>query len=182
MKAVIAVLAILYPVLAYLGLTYGSPSAVAAGLAVILLLRLKFGPSMPIGSAYIKLFVVTIFIVMGYSLVTNSEYGIRYYPVAISLAFLFIFSISLFAKQTAIERIARITTPNLPPRQIAYTRKVTILWCSFFFINGCIAFYTAQFSDIETWTLYNGFISYCLMGLLGGGELLIRKRCNFEQP
>lgn len=176
------ILAILYPVIAYVGLSFGSPSLVALVLIVILLLRYKFGHSLVIDKTYIRLFIASVILVLGYSLVTDSSQGIRFYPVATSLLFLGIFALSLWSKQSIIERIARIREPDLPKSAISYTRKVTICWCCFFLINGGIAFYTAVYSDIETWTLYNGLISYCLMGILAGVEWLVRKKYKYKLP
>lgn len=175
-----AILAVLYPIIAYFGLTYGSPSIVAGGLIVILILRYKFGQSMMIDKSHIKFFIASIVVVLGYSLITDTSDGIRFYPVATSLLFLGIFSASLWSKQNIIERIARIQEPDLPASAISYTRKVTLLWCAFFIINGCIAFYTAVYSDIVTWTLYNGLISYCIMAVIGGGEWLARKKFKYK--
>jgi uncharacterized membrane protein len=175
-------LAILYPVIAYVGLSYGSPSLVALGLIVILLLRFKFGHSLILNKNYIRLFIATVIVVLGYSLITDSSQGIRFYPVVTSMLFLGIFALSLWSKQSIIERIARIREPDLPASAISYTRKVTISWCAFFLVNGAIAFYTAVYSDIETWTLYNGLISYCIMGILAGVEWLVRKKYKYKLP
>jgi uncharacterized membrane protein len=75
-----------------------------------------------------------------------------------------------------VERMARLTEPDLPPEAIGYTRKVTQVWCGFFVINGSIALGTAIWASPEVWTLYNGVIAYVLMGLLFGGEYLVRLR------
>lgn len=176
-----AMMAMLYPIIAYLGLTLGSPSLVAGGLIVILLLRFKFGQSLVIDKSYTKFFMLSIILVLGYSLITDTSDGIRFYPVVTSLLFLGIFATSLYSKQSIIERIARIREPNLPASAVSYTRKVTILWCVFFIINGSIAFYTALYSDMATWTLYNGLISYCIMAVIGGVEWLVRKKFKYKE-
>tara|TARA_R110002153_G_scaffold246356_3_gene402155 strand:+ start:8154 stop:8702 length:549 start_codon:yes stop_codon:yes gene_type:complete len=175
-----AVLAILYPVIAYVGLSFGSPSLVALGLIIILLLRFKFGHSLVLDKTYIRLFIASVIVVLGYSLITDSSQGIRFYPVVTSLLFLGIFAVSLWSKQSIVERIARIREPDLPASAISYTRKVTIWWCGFFLVNGSIAFYTAVYSDIATWTLYNGLISYCIMAVLAGVEWLVRKKYKYK--
>lgn len=180
MGILLAILAALYPVLAYLGLKYSSPNLVAAGLILLLLLRYKLAKSVIIEAKHVKLFAGAMLVVLGYSLLTDSSDGIRFYPVVMNLFFFAIFAFSLFSRQSVIERIARIREPELPTNAVKYTRKVTIAWCVFFIINGCIAFYTALFSSLETWTLYNGFISYCLMALLGGSEWLMRKRFKYK--
>ena len=73
-----------------------------------------------------------------------------------------------------IERFARLQDPNLPEVAISYTRKITKIWRVFFIVNGATSIITTQL-NIEYWTLYNGFISYILMGTLLGGEWLYRK-------
>ena len=37
-----------------------------------------------------------------------------------------------YPKQSAIERIARLQHPDLPPEGVVYTRRVTQIWCVFF--------------------------------------------------
>jgi uncharacterized membrane protein len=49
---------------------------------------------------------------------------------------------------------------------ISYTRRLTMVWIVFFIINALIAAYTAMATSAATWALYNGLISYMLIGLL----------------
>jgi uncharacterized membrane protein len=65
--------------------------------------------------------------------------------------------------------------PDLPQKATPYCQKVTIIWVCFFIINGGIACYTALYSTLKVWALYNSLISYCLMGALFFGEFLYRK-------
>ena len=85
-----------------------------------------------------------------------------------------VFAASLWRPPTVIERIARIREPTLPPAAVVYTRRVTIVWSVFFALNGAAALYTAVATPLETWTLYNGFIAYLLIGALFVTELAIR--------
>ncbi|MDR2207501.1 MAG: hypothetical protein LBE22_00780 [Azoarcus sp.] len=98
-----------------------------------------------------------------------------YYPVLVSAMFLAAFAASLFQSQTLVERLARRLDPELPPHGVRYTRRVTIAWCVFFVINGGIALWTTTQST-TVWTFYNGLISYVAMGVMFGGEWLIRQR------
>ena len=59
---------------------------------------------------------------------------------------------------------------------IAYTRRVTQIWCVFFVINGSIALGTALWASEAIWSLYTGVIAYVLMGILFVGEFLFRIR------
>lgn len=101
---------------------------------------------------------------------------LKLYPVLVSGVMLGVFSYSLISPPSLIERIARLNDPNLPAAAIRYTRRVTQVWCGFFLINGSIALATALWASPTIWSLYNGVISYLLMGLLFGGEYLARRR------
>jgi acyl-coenzyme A synthetase/AMP-(fatty) acid ligase/3-hydroxymyristoyl/3-hydroxydecanoyl-(acyl carrier protein) dehydratase len=63
-----------------------------------------------------------------------------------------------------------------------YCRKVTLVWCLFFIINGGIAAATVFFASDVLWSLYNGGISYLLIGILFGGELMVRKKVDKNMP
>ena len=101
---------------------------------------------------------------------------VRANPIFINVALLALFATSLFRPPSMIERIARLADPDLPEKGVQYTRKVTKLWCWFFSFNGLVAAYTTFFCSLETWMLYNGFISYLLMGLIFGVEYMCRLR------
>ena len=109
------------------------------------------------------------------SLLFRSTNIILYYPATVSFLFLAGFSLSLCYPPTAIERIARKMMPNLPLEGIRYTRRVTQVWCAFFAINGVIALWTIM-QPMKIWLMYNGLLSYCAMGLMFGGEWLIRHK------
>ena len=75
-----------------------------------------------------------------------------------------------------VERLARLREPALDARGVAYTRKVTWAWVFFFMVNGGVAAWLAWGHDLRAWALYNGLIACLLMGLLMGGEWLVRRR------
>jgi uncharacterized membrane protein len=106
---------------------------------------------------------------------------LKCYPVLINVFMLILFGYSLIAPPTAIERIARLKEPNLPPIAVTYTRRVTQIWCGFFVINACISLSTALWASPAIWSLYNGLISYLLMGLLFGSEYLFRQHFKRRQ-
>jgi uncharacterized membrane protein len=106
----------------------------------------------------------------------NALLPLKLYPVLVNAAFLAAFSYSLVEPPTVIERLARLTEPDLPPAAIGYTRRVTQVWCVFFVLNGAIALGTALWASEAVWSLYTGVISYVLMGLLFGAEYLVRLR------
>lgn len=106
----------------------------------------------------------------------QAELGMRAYPVAVNAIMLALFAGSLWRGMPIIERLARLREPELPPAGVAYTRRVTWAWCGFFVANGSLAGWTALYADLATWALYNGVISYALIGLMFAGEWLLRRR------
>lgn len=116
----------------------------------------------------------------------NEKIFLKLYSVVISLTLLFIFASSLIFKPNIIFRFATLADrsikgSNFEKKVEAYCRKVTVTWCIFFVINGSIAAYTALHDfgsddlNDKIWSIYNGGISYVLMGLLFTVEFIIRK-------
>lgn len=179
--------AVLYPLLVYFGLNTLEPRHLALLLVEVLLLRLLWGKGkvlMPaadarssgsMGNPQVLVTGILLLLMFLYTLSTNNADALRLYPVIINFSLLLGFAHSLRHPPSAIERLARLTQADLPPRAIVYTRKVTIIWCGFFFCNGCIALYTSLFASLQTWTLYNGLVAYLLTGALLGGEYLFRQ-------
>ena len=110
------------------------------------------------------------------SLLSQSPSFVYFYPVIVNSFLLVVFASSLFSSQTIVEKIARIKDSNFSDHEIPYTRKVTLAWAIFFVINGCIGMATVFIHDKSYWSIYNGVISYFLMGLMFLGELTIRRR------
>lgn len=106
----------------------------------------------------------------------NAVLPLKLYPVLVNGALLALFAGSLVSGPTAVERLARLREPGLPPAAVAYTRRVTQAWCAFFVVNGAACLGTALFSSEAVWSLYTGVVSYLLMGLMFGGEYLLRMR------
>lgn len=106
----------------------------------------------------------------------NALLPLKLYPAMVSAAFLGVFGYSLLSPPTVIERMARGRGAALPPFVVAYTRRVTQVWCLFFLVNGSIALGTALWAPAAIWSLYTGVISYVLMGLLFAAEYLVRLR------
>lgn len=107
---------------------------------------------------------------------SNEAWPLRWYPVLVNGALLALFGATLLRPPSMVERLARLREPDLPPHAVAYTRQVTKAWCAFFVANGTVAAGTALFASDAGWALYNGGIAYALMGLMAGGEYLVRRR------
>jgi len=112
--------------------------------------------------------------------VSNAALPLKLYPALVNAVLLAVFAASLRFPPTVIERIARLQDPQLPPRGVVYTRRVTQVWCGFFVVNGTLALLTALYASDRVWALYNGLLAYGLMGLLFGAEWLVRQRVMAE--
>jgi len=99
----------------------------------------------------------------------------------VNLLFLTGFGVTLFRPPSMIYRFAIIQDKTIPGslnerRVAAYCKKVTIVWVIFFIINGSIAAWTIFSGSDTLWAVYNGGISYILIGTLFAGEYIIRKK------
>lgn len=162
----------LYPLLIYFGLQTADPRWLTIILVLIaarFILGGLMSPAMRVISAGCVLVLVSV------TLITGSVVGLLFYPVLVNALMLFLFFGSWLKPPTVIEMIARMREPALPDKAIQYTRKLTLVWCAFFVINGSISLCTLALSR-EWWMLYNGLISYILLGALLFGEVIFRKR------
>ena len=107
----------------------------------------------------------------------NSFLALKYYPAFINLLVFFIFFSSTFTDETIIQKFAKMMEGNkeLPDIVKDYTRKLTYVWCVFLMFNFLVSFATI-FMSAKVWTIYNGFVSYMLTGLLFAVEYIIRIR------
>lgn len=101
---------------------------------------------------------------------------LKLYPVIVNAVMLCSFAYSLWKPPCVIERLARLTHPDLPEAGVRYVENVTRTWCVFFMLNGAIALYTALFASEQVWMLYNGMIAYVLIAALLLAERLWRAR------
>ncbi len=113
---------------------------------------------------------------------TNQAVFLKFYPIVITSVFLVAFASTFFSPPTIIFRFATMTDKSIIgspyERCIAsYCRKVCIAWCTFFVCN-ILASVCTSFASYEVWTLYNGLISYIIMGLLFAVEFVIRRSVN----
>ncbi len=168
-----------YPILVYIGLTHLAPGSVALLLVAAAALRLMLvWPAKGKNALTVQLVLaLAVAIATGaLVLVSDSPVFLRYYPVCMNVMLLCLFGTSLLRPPSMIERFARIKHPDLTESGVRYTRKVTMVWCAFFLVNGAIAFYTSYAASLEFWAIYNGTVSYLLIALLLIGEYLVRQR------
>ena len=120
---------------------------------------------------------------------TDEAIFLKLYPVAINLIFLVFFGSTLFRGPNMIFRFATLADRSIKgsPKEKKvenYCRKVTLIWCIFFILNGTVAVLTVFAAKIfgltpenadKIWSLYNGGLSYILMGILFAAEFIVRK-------
>jgi len=169
--AIFVALSVAYPLVVYWAMGRFEPRWLAVLLLVLALLRAAATRQAvwlvaAAGAALLALFAT----------VSNEALPLKLYPALVNAVMLAVFATSLAFPPSAIERIARLTEPNLPPAAIAYTRRVTQVWCAFFVLNGALAVVTAVWMSDRAWALYNGLIAYGLIGTLFSIEWLVRRR------
>jgi uncharacterized membrane protein len=165
-------LAALYPALVYLLMHRGQIRYAGVVLLAVVLARwLAPGPKQ--GHVLIALALGAVLAVaIG---LTSSETLARLYPVAVSALLLAAFGYTLVRPPPMIERLVRATGAELDAVAVRYLHRLTLVWCGFFAINGCIALATTVAGSREAWALYNGLISYVIAGSIFLGERLVRQ-------
>lgn len=173
--SIATLLGILYPLLVYFGMSIIPPISFVVLALGLLGIRLwvmgKTKPS-PFWAALFSIVIVTMLALY----FVHENLAVKAYPIVMSLMVASIFAASLIFPPSAIERIARISEPNLPPEGVIYTRRVTIVWVIFLVFNAGISLCTALFGTLAQWTLWNGLLSYICMGALFAIEFVIRKQ------
>ncbi len=148
-------------------------------LAVLLIARGLLGLKAPWRDAWRERLLGVLGLVVALEdVVFASSVTVLYYPVIVNSVLLFYFGGSLWARETLVERFARLMHKGpepFPEDAVRYTRRVTQVWCAFFLFNGAVALFTVLNGDMTLWALYNGLVSYLLMGGLAGSEYLYRK-------
>ena len=166
---IICILTVIYPFLVYYTWQKFAFYFIAGIVALTMLKALLFGQR----SLFCMATIVGLLV--GVTFILNEQIAAMLYPTLMSLAWAFFFAYTLINPPTFIERIARLADPNLDIAGVKYTRKVTILWLVYCLINAVISLMTIILDNLSLWTLYNGCISYLLMGVLISGEYVYRK-------
>ena len=102
----------------------------------------------------------------------------KYYPVIMNFVLFTFFFGSTFQEKTIIQRFALMMEPDAKPPVMVYTRNLTYIWAVFMFTNFLISLATVFMSE-KVWAVYNGFVSYMLVGLFFVVEYIIR--INFKR-
>ena len=176
LPAVAGVGFLLYPAVVFLFIDRWSAALLAALLLLVGAARLATARNLALRTRAVGIVALVAF--CGTVATASSPAFVKLYPVLISVAG-FGFGIwTLTHPPSAIERLVIATDPSerLDGRKRAYMRNVTVVWVGFFLLNGAAAAYTALSASTAAWAVYNGLLSYALMGLLFCGEYAIRIR------
>jgi uncharacterized membrane protein len=160
-----------YPFIAHASLQNGTTRWIALPLAGLWLARALVDRKRAIGGLLLPAMAVAFCGLIAFS---DDTRWLRGYPVLINGGMFAVFAASLYRGIPVIERFARLRHPDLPAHAIAYTRRVTQVWTAFFALNGLTSAGLSLWAPWHWWTLYNGVISYVLIGLLMAGEWLVR--------
>jgi uncharacterized membrane protein len=118
-------------------------------------------------------------------MVTDSAGLVKLYPVLMNLFLLGSFGWTVLRPPVMIFRFAQLQDKGLAessdrPRVEQYCRTVTLVWCGFFALNAAVAAFTAFAASDLVWSVYNGLVSYILIGVLLVGEMIVRR--FFQKP
>ncbi|MFP5420564.1 MAG: hypothetical protein ACLGID_03710 [Gammaproteobacteria bacterium] len=163
---------LLYPFAVYYGMEHLSPRLFALLLGGLWLARALSQWGKP-GNRWMTVVALGFCLLLG---LAGEPELLRWYPVLLNGLLLALFGLSLKFGPPLIERLARLTEPQLPEVAVRYTRTVTQVWAGFFLANGLVVVALNIWAPLSWWTLYTGLIAYGLMGLLFAGEWLVRQR------
>lgn len=168
-----AILVLAYPFLVFFGLSHFNPRIFGVLLVGVVVLRaFLIKGEKHLGQKSLLVFVVAYSFLIT---LTDSELLLRFYPVAINLSIALMFAISLNDKLSIIEKIALKMKVYVGPNGKGYMRKLTGIWAALLACNAVVAGYTALFSSLKIWAIYNGFLSYLLFSAIIVVEYFYRK-------
>ncbi len=174
-KLLLGIVALAYPFIIYFGLQATTVSALALVLGAIVLLRALVTKRAQRGISPFHLAAILVVPLFCWGYFFQSEVALKLYPVVVNLCFLLVFGYSLWAPPSVVTRLASLRE-SLDEQGVAYTYKVTQVWCLFFILNGGIALWSVFHPNPRFWVVYNGFISYMLIALLFAIEWLVRRK------
>ena len=191
-KVLFAAFSVLYPALVFCGLEFWglSPrrlSLMLIGLAFVHFFNVTRSRSKVSEGSQDRANVVKNFALVALMLLcgaiaffADNVIFLKFYPVMVSLSLLSFFAISLWKKPSFIFRLACLGDKSIrvsPSYRFVerYCDRVTQVWCVFFIVNASIALGTALVGSDRIWSLYNGLISYIIIGVLFAVEFMVRK-------
>ena len=104
-------------------------------------------------------------------LITQSETVLKFYPIVLTLVFLFVFGVPLLKGSSIITYFAMMMDSAIethPGRAMLERccKAINIVWIIHFIVSLTINFLIVFGSTLKIWTLYNALISYLVQGLI----------------
>ncbi len=117
----------------------------------------------------------TIFVILLFYFTGLKE--LKWYPVVVNFCIFLLFFSSLFDKETIIQKFARISEgcKELHPKTKTYTKNLTYIWCVYLLLQFFVSLATVFMTD-KIWMIFNGCVSYILLGLFFAIEYVFRIR------
>jgi uncharacterized membrane protein len=169
-----AALGVAYPFLVYAGLGHAPAGLFVLAALALVALRLAAVRRGRVGRALAPaLAAVAAATLLAWSL--DPAVAAQAYPVLMSLGMAAAFGWSLRHPPSLIELFARLAEPDPDAAARAYMRRVTLAWCAVLLLNAGLSALSVLHGDLALWTLYNGLVSYLLMGLMFVGEYALRR-------
>lgn len=169
-STLLTLLFLAYPYLVYYWLELGKGGLAPAMLATLFGVRALTGR----GQARLGFLVVAIILIAG-----ATEYpGLtaKLTPAMVHFGLLLLFGKTLLHTPSLVERLVRLEHPQFPPGVARYCQEITIAWTALFAFNFAVCLVLAFSTHDGWWAVYNGGIVFVLMGLLGIGEYIVRRR------
>src|SRR5215831_10316876 len=166
-----------YPLLVYFGLSR-LPPAVFVLLGVCLITLRLVGMKTRLRPSWLS--AIAVILLLGAAYLIAPLLAVKVYPVLVSLSVAAVFAASLFFPPPLVERIARMSEPNLPEPAVKYTKVVTEVWVGVLVLNAAISLATAIWGTMQQWALWNGLLSYVFIGAVFGAEWLMRRRFRYR--
>lgn len=161
----------LYPVVVYFGIRFLPATFFAVLLAVVVLLRGTV--ARPEERTTLLPVILLLFAYAVAAAIVGRTQALLYYPVLVNVLLCVSFTLSLRAGKPILLRVVRSRGIAVNEHAQRYLTGLTRVWAVFFAMNALAALWTTT-ATLKTWTLYNGLVSYVLVGTLMLCEWLYR--------
>lgn len=170
------ILTVAYPMLVFRSFEYDS--AIKIGIAVVAAMKIlndQFSAGRKSSLVRLQPLFLLCILAADFFFISNLEIKL-FYPVIVNTSLCILFLGSLYSPASFIERLARIKEPDLSLHGVAYTRKVTQIWASFFLFNIILNLILIFSKNHYAWMLYNSIVSYILMAFIFSLEFIVRQK------
>lgn len=114
------------------------------------------------------------FLILSIAFILRDIAYVKAYPVIMNCSVATFFAISLL-KKPFVQVIGEKMKGKLSEKGIVYAKKATYAWVIFMYALTGISCITV-FLSTEIWALFNGLVSYILIGLMFAAEFVVRRK------